>query len=288
MQTNYYQQCPICNSSFLNKKYQINNYLIDQCANCNVVFVKNILTEDILSKYYQDSSDENVYIEDNRKCLDFYYRRLKGKIDKFRPIPGKILDIGCSEGQFLDIMDGWEKFGCEISENQGKKAKNKYGTNIFIGDFYNYPEQKNRFDIITLQDVLDHFIDPVKALKKCDKMLKPGGNIFIKVHNISCLYAKLARESFYAIIPPYHLFYFNKNSLNFLLSSMGYNVKDYSFIPHLLKIQTIFYRLSKQDYDSLYYKFYNILKDSYIGNITIRKNLHDIITVTAEKPVLHE
>ena len=282
MQDNYYQQCPICNSDTIIKKYQIRSFIIDKCSNCKLVFVKDIIPADKLAEYYNDDSEEVVYNEDNTECLEFYYRRLKEKIGGYKPIPGKILDVGCAGGEFLDVMDSWERYGNEISENLAKEARKKYGTNIFIGDFNNYPLQENMFDVITLQDVMDHFIDPVRAIKKCKTMLKPGGLIVIKVHNISCLYAKFTKENFYALLPPFHLFYFDKQSLNFLLGSLGLKIKEYKFMPHLLKIQTIFFRLSRGNINSIHYRIFNVLNGSFFGNITIRKNLHDIVTVFAE------
>jgi hypothetical protein len=62
-------------------------------------------------------------------------------------------------------------------------------------------------------------------------MLKPG-MIVIKVHNISCSYAKLTGSGFYATIPPPHLFYYNRQSLSLALSKAGFQVVDSRFIGH--------------------------------------------------------
>ena len=56
-----------------------------------------------------------------------------------------------------------------------------------------------------------------------------------------------------------------------------------SFIPNLLKIKTIFYRLARYNENSIFFKIYNFLDKTYIGNINIKKDLHDIFTVFAIK-----
>ena len=110
-------------------------------------------------------------------------------------------------------MPDWECHGNEITKHYGMTAREKYGENIFIGPFDDYPLREGYFDVITLQDVFDHIRDPLPMLEKCHRLLRPGGLIAVKVHNISCLYAKFTGKNFYALIPPAHLFYYDKQTL---------------------------------------------------------------------------
>ena len=52
-----------------------------------------------------------------------------------------------------------------------------------------------------------------------------SGLIIIKVHNISCLYARLSGPKFSALLPPFHMSYFNKKSLRVALSKTGYTMR---------------------------------------------------------------
>lgn len=194
----YYHQCPICKSRNIKDKYKLKNYLISECLNCSVLFVKEILTEDFLKRFYQKSKEDFPYEDDNQKFLDYYYYKIKSEIEKIKPSKGALLDVGCSSGFFLDQMEGWERHGIEISEKFGNIAKEKIGDTVYIGSFEDYPAKENYFEVITLQDVFDHFINPYKNLKKCYDMLKPGGLLVIKAHNISCLYAKMRGVNFFS------------------------------------------------------------------------------------------
>ena len=127
------------------------------------------------------------------------------------------------------------------------------------------------------------------TLEKCRRLLRPGGLIVIKVHNISCFYAKLTGSKFYAVIPPTHLFYYDDRSLRRALSSSGFQVVDSNFIGHLLKVKTVFWRLShshvsQSNVKSPHYRIYKALDHTALGEMTFHKNLHDIITVLAVKP----
>jgi SAM-dependent methyltransferase len=280
-----YKECPLCASEKIKNKYKVSGYTITKCLKCSVFFVREILTEDFLKKSYQNVEGHFTFYvhQDNKKCLNYYYNKIKTEIEKMKPAKGTILDVGCSAGFFLEQMNGWERHGIEVAEDMGTITREKIGDNIFIGTFETYPTRKNYFDVITLQDVFDHFIDPNKNLQKCYDMLKPGGLLIVKVHNISCLYAKITGANFYAIIPPSHLFYFNKKSLKCLLNKVGFTLYKSKFIGHLFQLKTLFYRLSKGKSNTTYYKIFEWLNNNVLGKIKFYKNLNDIITVFAIK-----
>jgi SAM-dependent methyltransferase len=140
------------------------------------------------------------------------------------------------------------------------------------------------FDVIALQDVFDHMRDPLAALNKCFRLLKPGGSIVVKVHNISCLYAKMTGKNFYALVPPSHLFYYNRRTLTLALRKTGFQMTECRYIGHVLKISTVFQRLSRGDPRSRWHDLYLRSRNTAIGDIKIPKNLHDIVTVIAVKP----
>ena len=273
--------CPACAGTALKRQWKVNGYFIARCKSCSLVFVENIVTPEELNAHY--SAWDSSYDENNTDCLTYYYEILRGLIESRCPQPGKILDIGCSAGQFLEVMKGWECHGNEISEAFSSIAQQRFGGRVVTGLFEDYPLREEYFDVITLQDVFDHLRDPIAILNKCNAMLKPGGLIVIKVHNISCLYAKMMGSRFYAVMPPTHLFYYNKATLELVLGKTGFQMVDSRFVAHLLRIRIIFYRLSRGDRQSLFFRLSQWLEASALGEAKIRKNLHDIITVMAVK-----
>lgn len=279
----FYKECPVCAAKNIKDKYQVKGYKIAECLECQALFVQEIVTDAFLNKFYKQLKGDFVYEENNRKFLNRYYYKIKMEIEKIKPDKGSILDIGCSSGFFLDQMEGWEKHGIEMSEKFGRTARDKIGDTVYIGSFENYPVKNNYFDVITLQDVFDHFIDPYKNLKKCYDMLKPNGLILIKVHNTSCLYAKLTGANFYPIIPPAHLFYFNEKSLKTILNRADFNFLKSKFIGHVLQLKTIFFRLSRDGTNPFFYALCKLVRNNILGKIAFYKNFHDIITVFAIK-----
>jgi len=281
-----HRTCYVCGSAELSPKYVIDGFHLVTCAGCSLVFVKEKLSIEELDAYYaQDIVADNFVYNDpaNLPNLNYYFYALRDLIATHKA-PGRILDVGCASGSFLDVMEGWDCYGIEFAGNYADKAIAKYGKAIHCGTLEDYPGPDNYFDVITLQDVFDHVRDPLATLRVCHRLLKPNGLIIIKVHNISCLYAYLTGSRYHCLIPPMHLSYFNKRSLREALGRTGFRTLYHRFIGHRLSLKTVAYRLSTSGRKpGFFYEVYKLLDRSRLGNIAVPKNFRDIITIVAEK-----
>lgn len=278
-----YSTCIVCGGSRLVKKFHVRGFTLVKCEDCTLVFVKEKLTREELDEAYKRRASDYVFTDPkNVENLKYYYLKLRELIEQ-KASTGRILDVGCSQGHFLDVMEGWQRYGIEMSQIDAARAREKYADRIRACTFEDYECPHSFFDVITMQDVFDHMLDPLGALKKCFVLLKPGGMIIIKVHNISCLFAKLTGSGFSALVPPYHLSYFNRTSLQEVLARARFRFLYHKYIGHVLFLKTIPYRLARESRQGFFYGLYALLDKSAIGNIRVRKNLRDIITVVAEK-----
>jgi SAM-dependent methyltransferase len=235
-----------------------------------------------LAEYYA-GADDAAYLDENRYCLEYYYAKLADAITHYHPKRGRIFDVGCSRGWFFGSLQGWECYGSEIAQSDAKIAQKCFGDHIYAGAFETYIPPKEAFDAVTFQDMLDHFINPVGALKKAYDMLAVGGIIAVKVHDFDCIYARITGPNFYAVLPPGHLFYFSRKSLQVLLRSIGFDLLGLRHIGHLLQLSTVFQRLAKGKKEGLWYTIGKVVRSIPIGKIRVYKNLHDIMTIFARK-----
>jgi SAM-dependent methyltransferase len=103
----------------------------------------------------------------------------------------RVLDLGCGSGRHLVYLakHGFEVYGIDISETGIKLSKEwlkeeNLKANLKIGDIYKkLPYPNNFFDAIISVQVLHHNkIEKIrKAIKEIERVLKPGGLIFITV-----------------------------------------------------------------------------------------------------------
>lgn len=280
-----YSLCPICGSSGIKDKWLVKGFTISRCYSCDLLFVRNQLTLEDLAPYYEIADTDFVYNDPrNEENLTFYFKNAKKLIEKRIP-SGRILDVGCSSGLFLDVMDGWERHGIEFPSHAGDVAREKYRKSIHLGTLETYPGEPEYFDCITFFDSFDHMLDPIDVLARAKRLLKPGGVLLIKVHDTGCLYARISGKSLYSIVPPYHVFFYTRSSLENALVHAGFEVTDFRHMAHVLQLKTIPFRLSRGDRNSVWHSIYELLDKTALGSFRIRKNLHDLMTVLAVRKV---
>lgn len=143
-----------------------------------------------------------------------------------RPAPGRLLDVGCGAGYFLDAARaaGWQVAGVELSEAAAAAARNELGLDVFTGGLAEAGFSAKSCDLITMFEVLEHMRDPGAALAEAQRLLRPGGLLAVEVPNDMDAYrSALARADHrWWVIPPVHLYYFNASSLSRWLLMSGF------------------------------------------------------------------
>src|SRR2546425_1880561 len=131
------------------------------------------------------------------------------------PPKGRLLDVGCGNGQFLAKMRdfGWEVVGIEPDGKAVKVARERFGLYVYE----NTPEEtsftSNEFEAVTLNHVIEHLWDPVNVLRECRRVLKPGGKLVAITPNIECLGYRLFQVAWRGLEVPRHLYLFSPRAL---------------------------------------------------------------------------
>ena len=132
-----------------------------------------------------DLEENHWWFVGRRKILFDITKRKVGRV-------GRILDIGCGTGvnaKWLGEL-GKEVYGVEMSDEAiGLAKKRTPNLRVIKGEFPNL-EINDRFDLITLFDVLEHFEDDIAAMRKIRGMLNPGGCAVFSVPAFSFLWSE--------------------------------------------------------------------------------------------------
>ena len=90
---------------------------------------------------------------------------------------GKLLDVGCGGGRFLNRMKkrGWTVEGTDFDEQATRKVSARYGIKTHVGDLTQCALPANSFDVITMSQTIEHLYDPLATLHESLRILKPGG-----------------------------------------------------------------------------------------------------------------
>ena len=78
------------------------------------------------------------------------------------------------------------------------------------------------FDVITLNHVIEHVHEPIKVLKLCHELLKPGGQLWLETPNIDSFGYARFKKNWRGLETPRHLILFNRSSLTQAFISAGF------------------------------------------------------------------
>jgi SAM-dependent methyltransferase len=144
------------------------------------------------------------------------------------PIPawqgeGRILDVGCGSGAFLDTMRqlGWRTHGRDPSPSACALARDK-GHDVRRGGAEDLDEPDASFDVVNLNQVLEHTFSPARALRAIRRVLRPGGRLVLALPNFGGLQMRLLGRYSSALDPPRHLYQFQRATLRRYLIEAGF------------------------------------------------------------------
>ncbi|MBN2310199.1 MAG: methyltransferase domain-containing protein [Candidatus Hydrogenedentes bacterium] len=117
-----------------------------------------------------------------------YYRAPRPEVAAHVPRNARrVLDCGCGAGEFgrsLKERGAREVVGIEIVERACAMARQVLDDAIQGNiEEMELPFDDEHFDCIVFGDVLEHLIDPLAVLRKCSRVLAPGGVIVMSIPN---------------------------------------------------------------------------------------------------------
>ncbi|KLI29046.1 methyltransferase, partial [Brachyspira hyodysenteriae] len=205
---NNYTEIGIINNVWKNDKR------VYQCSDCGLYFIEQPTDEEIYLLYKNEyhNNIKNKLFEKAKSKMRYarslsQFNFVRNNIDC---INKKVCEIGAFDGLLLNIFKkyGCDVYGYELNDNARLYAKNKYNIDLKP----NFLESEDKYDIIMLSHVIEHFKNPSEILLKIKDMLKPNGYLYIEVPNSpmkdQCSYDMLMRY-----LSTEHIVNFNMNNL---------------------------------------------------------------------------
>ncbi len=203
-------------------------FKVVQCQKCSLIYLGTRPTQSAIEKFYP--VDYAPYLS----YSSFLHRWIrKGGLQKKRHIVrkyktcGALLDVGCATGDFLRVMscdNNWKLFGLEPNPEAAHQAAQIPGVDVFCGRLEDATYPSDFFSVITMWHVLEHLYDPLNALRKLRRVLKPDGVLIIAVPVLDSADAKLFGPYWSGYDVPRHLVTYSKGTLSEMLSRSGFSL----------------------------------------------------------------
>jgi SAM-dependent methyltransferase len=138
--------------------------------------------------------------------------------------PGRrVLDVGCSDGARLRPYraGGWHVAGVDVNARAIEVARRSEG-DFRVGTVRDAAFADEQFDLVRLDNVLEHVEDPRALLASVRRLLVPGGRLAIYVPNGAAWSLRWAKQYSVSSWIPFHVNLFTATTLGTLLEETDY------------------------------------------------------------------
>lgn len=137
--------------------------------------------------------------------------------------PGRLLEVGCASGAFLEHMKGlgWAVEGLEFSEGAARQAR-AAGHKVHIGTIESVKGPVGPYDLIVGWMFFEHLHDPVKSLQILREWTAPGGWVAMSIPDAGSWEFRHFKSRWFALELPRHLSHFTKKSIRLVLDRAGW------------------------------------------------------------------
>ena len=215
-----------------------NDKKVYQCNNCKLYYIEPPTEEEMNNLYKNEYHKYWLYNNGNNKIKNKIFEYAKFRIrysrslSQFKFISNflnkdkhniKVCEIGAFDGLLLKIFkdNGFNVYGYELNDYARKYAEDKYNIKL-ESDFLKSHE---KYDVIMLSHVLEHFVDPRDVLLKIKSMLNDNGYLYIEVPN-SPMLEEADKDVLIDYLTTEHTVNFNKYNLRILLESVKFDIID--------------------------------------------------------------
>lgn len=236
-----YPSCLLCGSARATRSFerQFSPHALARCADCGFCYLSPRVAEREMAgryaaeSYYQsgDGTGYQAYATQDR-ALRATYRALVRRLVARGLAGGTLLEIGAGYGYFLAEAKGAfsELHATEMSKDAARRA-DEHADRLMVGGIEAVPSD-NRYHLIVALQVIEHIYDPRDFVRRCVRLLHPGGHLLLAAPNMDSPLRWLLGANWPSFKVPEHVSYFDVRSLSRLMRDQQLQALERLSYPH--------------------------------------------------------
>jgi SAM-dependent methyltransferase len=199
--------------------------------------------------------------------------------------PGRLLDVGCAAGFFLDEarQRGWTTKGVEFAATMAELARTRLRVDVDTDSFAAFAAEPETFDAVTMWDYIEHSNDPHGDLGRAAALLAPGGLIAVSTGDIGSLAARASGSRWHLLTPRHHNFFFTRSSLERAFRDAGFEVLESTYASSRYSVHYLLHKLRTLRNAPSLHRLTTAAARTRVGGLAVRVNLLDVVTVVGRR-----
>lgn len=222
-----------CGSNKWNTCFRATRFGLVQCSTCGVFRIDPPpLLQDSDGKQFYSNYYKKDSLSDLNSSIAFKSRfwNVVDCMPEVGEVKETVLDFGCGEGSLCSQLKeiGWPfVIGTDVSSVRISRAKKKHPTvEFFDQPLENTAIPEEFFDLIIMDNVIEHLTQPTQILRTLHRYLKLGGRIMLITPNMNSGHFRLLGRYWTPELAPHvHIFLFTQDSMQRLMESTGFIVE---------------------------------------------------------------
>lgn len=219
--------CPLCGSGESAALFTENDYLLRACAACDLLFIDPYSENDSsVHDTVRDYSYESLKIvnpERFYRAEDVYFVRWWPEIRPFVAGAASVLDVGCGCGRLLELLAEAgvpRRVGIELNRDRAAMAREVAGCTVHEMPVEHFTSDEP-FDAVCLINVLSHIPSFDALFASLRRLLKPGGNLILKVGEVK---RDVRKNDLFTWEIPGHMHFLGLRTLEVICEKHGFDL----------------------------------------------------------------
>jgi 2-polyprenyl-3-methyl-5-hydroxy-6-metoxy-1,4-benzoquinol methylase len=219
-------RCVLCGSARRKRYIGAKRRTVVECRDCGLRALDPMPSLDDLVAVNEETVHPffNACLEDEESYRHYFAAKLD---DLARHVPGgRLLDVGCGAGFFLDAARarGYKVSGLDLSPVPAAYARERLGLDVQVGSLYDFDAPPGSFEAITIFQTIEHDPHPAALCERLFQLLAPGGVLMVTTPAADGFVARAMGRFWFGYRNVEHVSFFSRSSLRRALEDAGFGV----------------------------------------------------------------
>jgi SAM-dependent methyltransferase len=215
------------------------SYALRRCRSCESGFLSPRPEADAIASFY--TGDYHAYHNDHglvARVLVGVRARMRARYyARLTPRNGRLFDVGVGDCRHFDALREHCDLtfaGVDLKREMVDKARGRgYDVTLGMLETMDISSHRGQYDIVSMNHVVEHVLEPMVLLERTFDLLKPGGYVVGQLPTISCWESKLFGRYWGGHHYPRHLQAISRKGLAAALANAGFADVRVISVPHV-------------------------------------------------------